>query len=246
MIVLRGVRFDSHCEHHGADRRPRQGRLISRRAASSASQSLPAWSMSLPKRLQIQEKMTAQIASTINDVLNPQGVGVIIKATHRWHDHAWRAQAGHRSRDQPHARCVPRQRSDAAGVAGTCELGRLIRVARIRRPELPSDDKAERTRPDARCVAPRPSRTTSCSAMSARRTSCWCRAAARSLRSRRRCPLAWSARRRPCGWRHHPLPLASRLLLLAHWRADAPTGAEHARGLGRAARRRHDQGAAQA
>jgi GTP cyclohydrolase I len=34
------------------------------------------------KRLQIQEKMTAQIANTINDVLKPQGVGVIIKASH--------------------------------------------------------------------------------------------------------------------------------------------------------------------
>jgi GTP cyclohydrolase I len=34
------------------------------------------------KRLQIQEKMTAQIANTIRDVLKPQGVGVIIKATH--------------------------------------------------------------------------------------------------------------------------------------------------------------------
>jgi GTP cyclohydrolase I len=34
------------------------------------------------KRLQIQEKMTAQIANTINEVLKPQGVGVIIKATH--------------------------------------------------------------------------------------------------------------------------------------------------------------------
>jgi GTP cyclohydrolase I len=34
------------------------------------------------KRLQIQEKMTAQIANTINDVLRPQGVGVIIKASH--------------------------------------------------------------------------------------------------------------------------------------------------------------------
>jgi GTP cyclohydrolase IA len=34
------------------------------------------------KRLQIQEKMTTQIASTIDEVLTPQGVGVIIKATH--------------------------------------------------------------------------------------------------------------------------------------------------------------------
>jgi GTP cyclohydrolase I len=34
------------------------------------------------KRLQIQEKMTAQIANTIDEVLKPQGVGVVLKATH--------------------------------------------------------------------------------------------------------------------------------------------------------------------
>jgi GTP cyclohydrolase I len=34
------------------------------------------------KRLQIQEKMTAQIANTIDEVLKPQGVGVILRATH--------------------------------------------------------------------------------------------------------------------------------------------------------------------
>jgi GTP cyclohydrolase I len=35
------------------------------------------------KRLQIQEKMTAQIANTINDVLEPQGVAVVIEAAHQ-------------------------------------------------------------------------------------------------------------------------------------------------------------------
>jgi GTP cyclohydrolase I len=59
MIVLRGIRFESHCEHHMA-------RVVDVYA----------------RRLQIQEKMTAQIANTINDVLEPQGVGVIIKASH--------------------------------------------------------------------------------------------------------------------------------------------------------------------
>ena len=34
------------------------------------------------KRLQIQEKLTAQIANTVNDVLKPRGVGVVLKATH--------------------------------------------------------------------------------------------------------------------------------------------------------------------
>jgi GTP cyclohydrolase IA len=40
------------------------------------------WLGGAAKRLQIQEKMTAQIANTINEVLKPHGVGVIIKATH--------------------------------------------------------------------------------------------------------------------------------------------------------------------
>jgi GTP cyclohydrolase I len=82
MISLRGVRFDSHCEHHMA---PIVGK---------------AWVAYIPnghvvgisklarvvdvfaRRLQTQEKMTAQIANIINDVLKPQGVGVIIKASH--------------------------------------------------------------------------------------------------------------------------------------------------------------------
>lgn len=82
MIVLGPIPFDSHCEHHMA---PISGR---------------AWVAYLPtdrvvgisklarvveiyaRRLQIQEKMTAQIANTIQEVLEPRGVGVIIKASH--------------------------------------------------------------------------------------------------------------------------------------------------------------------
>ncbi len=82
MIVLRGVRFESHCEHHMAPIVGRawvayipQGRVV---GISKLARVVDVYA----KRLQIQEKMTAQIANTINDVLNPQGVGVIIKATH--------------------------------------------------------------------------------------------------------------------------------------------------------------------
>src|ERR1043165_1179255 len=82
MIVLRAIRFESHCEHHMA---PTIG---------------PAWVAYIPngpvvgiskrarivevyaKRLQIQEKMTAQIANAIDTVLKPQGVGVVLKAEH--------------------------------------------------------------------------------------------------------------------------------------------------------------------
>jgi GTP cyclohydrolase I len=82
MIVLRGVRFESHCEHHMAPIVGRawvayipQGRVV---GISKLARVVDVYA----KRLQIQEKMTAQIANTINDVLQPQGVGVIIKATH--------------------------------------------------------------------------------------------------------------------------------------------------------------------
>ena len=59
--------------------------------------------------------MTAQIANTINDVLKPQGVGVIIKATHHCMT-TRRAQARRRSGHQPDAGVLPRQRADPPGI----------------------------------------------------------------------------------------------------------------------------------
>lgn len=82
MIVLRGIRFESHCEHHLAPIIGQawvayvpSGRVV---GISKLARLVEVYA----KRLQIQEKMTAQIANTINDVLKPQGVGVIIKASH--------------------------------------------------------------------------------------------------------------------------------------------------------------------
>jgi GTP cyclohydrolase I len=82
MIVLRGIRFESHCEHHLAPIIGQawvayvpSGRVV---GISKLARVVEVYA----KRLQIQEKMTAQIANTINDVLKPQGVGVIIKASH--------------------------------------------------------------------------------------------------------------------------------------------------------------------
>jgi GTP cyclohydrolase I len=83
MIVLRDIRFESHCEHHLA---PIIGRahiayLPNRRVVgiSKLARVLEAYA----KRLQIQEKMTAQIANTINEVLQPKGVAVVIDAAHQ-------------------------------------------------------------------------------------------------------------------------------------------------------------------
>ena len=82
LIVLRGIRFESHCEHHMAPIIGQawvayvpNGRVV---GISKLARVVEVYA----KRLQIQEKMTAQIANTINDVLKPQGVGVIIKASH--------------------------------------------------------------------------------------------------------------------------------------------------------------------
>jgi GTP cyclohydrolase I len=83
MVVLRDMRFESHCEHHMA---PIIGRahiayLPNKRVVgiSKLARVLDIYS----KRLQIQEKMTAQIANTIDEVLQPKGVAVVIDAAHQ-------------------------------------------------------------------------------------------------------------------------------------------------------------------
>jgi GTP cyclohydrolase I len=83
MVLLRDVRFESHCEHHMA---PIIGRahvayLPDRRVVGISK--LVRIVEAYAKRLQIQEKMTAQIANTINEVLEPQGVAVVIEAAHQ-------------------------------------------------------------------------------------------------------------------------------------------------------------------
>jgi GTP cyclohydrolase IA len=82
MITLRGIPFISHCEHHMAPIMGRAwvsylptGRVV---GISKLARVVDAYA----KRLQIQEKMTAQIANSIEKVLQPQGVAVVIKATH--------------------------------------------------------------------------------------------------------------------------------------------------------------------
>jgi GTP cyclohydrolase I len=82
MIVLRGIRFESYCEHHMAPIVGRawvgylpNGRVV---GISKLARVVEAYA----KRLQIQEKMTAQIANTIQKVLQPHGVAVVLKAEH--------------------------------------------------------------------------------------------------------------------------------------------------------------------
>ncbi len=82
MIVLRGVTFESHCEHHVAPiiGRVWVGYLPDRRVVGISKLARVVEIFS--KRLQIQERLTAQIANTIEEVLNPRGVAVVVKAAH--------------------------------------------------------------------------------------------------------------------------------------------------------------------
>ncbi len=83
MIVLRNMRFASFCEHHMAPiiGKVHIGYLPSRRVVGISK--LARLVEIYARRLQIQEKMTAQIADTVSEILEPKGVGVVIEATHQ-------------------------------------------------------------------------------------------------------------------------------------------------------------------
>ena len=83
MVTLRDIRIESHCEHHMV---PIIGRahvayLPDRRVVGISK--LARVVETYARRLQIQEKMTAQIANTIDEVLCPRGVAVVIEAAHQ-------------------------------------------------------------------------------------------------------------------------------------------------------------------
>ena len=82
MVVLRDIEFESHCEHHMAPiiGRAHVGYLPTRKVVGISK--LARVVDVFARRFQVQEKMTAEIAACINDVLKPRGVGVVIEAVH--------------------------------------------------------------------------------------------------------------------------------------------------------------------
>ena len=82
VIVLRDIPFESCCEHHMAAIRGTVdiGYLPNERVVgiSKLARVVDAYA----RRLQVQERLTAQIADTIDEVLKPRGVGVIVRGTH--------------------------------------------------------------------------------------------------------------------------------------------------------------------
>lgn len=82
MVLLRDIRFVSHCEHHLA---PIIGRVhigyLPRNRVIGISK-LARLVETFARRLQVQEKMTAEIAHCLSTVLKPHGVGVVVEAEH--------------------------------------------------------------------------------------------------------------------------------------------------------------------
>jgi GTP cyclohydrolase I len=83
MVVLRDIRLESHCEHHMVPIIGKahiaylpNGRVV---GISKLARVIETYA----KRLQIQEKLTAQVANTIESVLKPKGVAVVIEAAHQ-------------------------------------------------------------------------------------------------------------------------------------------------------------------
>ena len=83
MIVLRDIRLESHCEHHIVPilGKAHIGYLPAGRVVGISK--LARLVEVFAKRMQIQEALTAQIADTIQEVLKPRGVGVVIEAAHQ-------------------------------------------------------------------------------------------------------------------------------------------------------------------
>ena len=82
MIVLRDIEFESHCEHHMAPiiGRAHVGYLPDGKVVGISK--LARVVETYARRFQVQEKMTAQIARCIQDVLQPLGVGVVVEGVH--------------------------------------------------------------------------------------------------------------------------------------------------------------------
>lgn len=82
IVLLRDIPFHSHCEHHLA---PIIGKihiayLPTDRVVGLSK--LARVALGYARRLQVQERLTAEIANAIQEVLNPRGVAVVIEATH--------------------------------------------------------------------------------------------------------------------------------------------------------------------
>jgi GTP cyclohydrolase I len=82
MVVLRDIEFESHCEHHMAPMVGRAHLGYLPRGKVAGISKLARVVEIYARRLQVQERLTAEIADCLHHVLQPRGVGVVIEAQH--------------------------------------------------------------------------------------------------------------------------------------------------------------------
>jgi GTP cyclohydrolase I len=82
IVVLKDICFASHCEHHIAPILGKAHIAYLPKSRVVGISKLARLVETFGRRLQIQEKMTAQIANSLNNVLKPKGVAVVIEAAH--------------------------------------------------------------------------------------------------------------------------------------------------------------------
>jgi len=130
LIVLRNIEFESHCEHHMAPiiGRAHVGYLPTNKIVGISK--LARVVDSYGRRFQVQEKLTAEIARCISDVLKPRGVGVVIEAVHQ----CMTTRGVHKARvsmvHEQDARRISRRRTHARGIPAVHRDRRHVLTAR--------------------------------------------------------------------------------------------------------------------
>lgn len=121
MVIVKDVPFVSHCEHH-----------LAAIFGTATVAYIPQYSVvglskinrvvdAFARRLQVQERMTCQIADAISEHLKPKGVGVVIKARHMCMESRGICQQGHHtvtSALRGTIKCLPEARAEFMSIAG--------------------------------------------------------------------------------------------------------------------------------
>ena len=125
MVIVKDIELFSLCEHHML---PFFGKVhvayIPKGKVIGLSK-IPPLVEVFARRLQVQERLTRQIADTIQEAIKPQGVGVIMRSAPSLHDDARSGEAALGNSDERYARRIPQEQGDARRVPLLDKAGRI-------------------------------------------------------------------------------------------------------------------------